>query len=76
MLHCTNSTIKLNSGIPTDSRKVDEYLNKQSQTRDLLVQWLEDFKSKLGEYDLAKPTIDEVESALQLYKEKIEAGPI
>jgi hypothetical protein len=66
--------MKINKGVPSDKRFVDDYLNWLSKTKDLLVQWLEDFKSKLGQYELAKPTIDEVESALKLYEEKIEAG--
>ena len=38
--------------------------------------WLEDFKSKFGQYDEAKPTIDEVEAALKLYKDTIGASKL
>lgn len=34
-----------------------------------MIEWLEDFKAKLGEYKEAQPTIQEVEGALQSYKE-------
>lgn len=34
-----------------------------------MIEWLEDFKAKLGEYEEAKSTIQEVEEALHLYKE-------
>jgi hypothetical protein len=64
----------LNKGVPTDKRFVEEYLNNLSQTKELLIQWLEDFKSKFGQYELARPTIDEVESALKEYFLKMEAG--
>lgn len=33
-----------------------------------MVQWLEDFKTRFGEYEEAHTTILEVESALSLYK--------
>jgi hypothetical protein len=38
-----------------------------------LVEWIEDFKSRFSDYpEEARPTIDEVESALNLYKQTIE----
>jgi hypothetical protein len=64
----------VNKGVPTDDRKLDEYLGNLAKSKELIVQWLEDFRSKFEEYELAKPTIDEVESALQLYRDKIDAG--
>ena len=42
----------------------------------MLVEWLEDFKSKLGEYEQAKETIDECEKALELYHKVVEAARI
>jgi hypothetical protein len=44
------------------------------KTSQLLTQWLEDFKSKFGHHELGRPTIDEVESALKLYEDKMTAG--
>jgi hypothetical protein len=46
---------------------VDSYIERVSKTKELLIQWLEDFKSKFAQYEIAKPTIDEVEKALKLY---------
>jgi hypothetical protein len=66
----------LNKGIPTDKRFVDEYMNYLAKTKELLIQWLEDFRAKFEQYDLARPTIDEVDSALKLYEEKFEQGEI
>ena len=43
-------------------------MNEQIKNKELLVQWLEDFKTKAGEYDEAIPTIEECENALTLYK--------
>lgn len=58
---------KINKGIPTDSRYVDEYLKTLETDRGLLIQWLEDFKSKFGDSPIAQPTIDEIEDAFKLY---------
>jgi hypothetical protein len=66
--------VQLNKGVPTDKRFVDEYLDQLFKTKELLVQWLEDFRSKFGQYALGQPTIAEVTTALNLYEEKIEAG--
>ena len=41
--------------------------------KELLVEWLEDFKSKLGEYNEAQETIKECESALELYNKAVES---
>ena len=41
--------------------------------KELLVEWLEDFKSKLGEYQEAQETIKECERALALYKQVVDA---
>jgi hypothetical protein len=65
---------KLNKGIPTDKRFVDEYLNGVAKTKELLIQWLEDFKSKFERYELAQETISSVNTALQLYREKIDSS--
>jgi hypothetical protein len=63
--------LKINDGVPKDDRYVDSYLEEQSKSNSLFVQWLEDFKSKFGEYTEAQPTIVEVEEALKLYKDAV-----
>jgi uncharacterized protein YicC (UPF0701 family) len=70
--------IQLKKGVPTDAAKVDEYLKSVNTTNDLLIQWLEDFKSKFDEYldTEAKPTVTQVEAALQLYNEVVGAARI
>lgn len=47
-------------------------MNEQQKVHGLLIQWLEDFKAKFGEYSEAKSTIEEVESTLKLYKDVVE----
>jgi hypothetical protein len=50
---------------------VDSYIEELAKNNSLFVQWLEDFKSKFGEYTEAHPTIKEVEEVLKLYKELV-----
>ena len=65
-------TGQLESGIPKDDRYIDSYLKETEQVNGLLIQWLEEFKAKFSDYpEQAQPTIDEVESVLKLYKEKV-----
>jgi hypothetical protein len=40
------------------------------------VLWLEDFKSRYGEYEEATATINEVEDALRLYKDVVESAKV
>jgi hypothetical protein len=65
--------LQLKKGIPTDKSQVDKYITEMKTERNLFVQWLEDFRSKYGQYPEAEPTITEVEAALQLYKDVVEA---
>ncbi len=65
---------KLKDGIPTDKRFVDEYLSNRSKEYNLLSQWLDDFRSRFSDFEEAVPTILEVESALQVYKDTIWAS--
>jgi hypothetical protein len=64
----------INSGLPSDNRHVDDYLKEMEKRKSNLVQWLEDFRSKYGEHAEAQQAIDDTETALHKYKEKI--GPI
>ena len=69
----------MEKGIPGDPRfpeRDNEWIDEQSKRKELLVEWLEDFKSKLGEYDEAQETIKECESALELYKKVVDAVKI
>jgi hypothetical protein len=68
--------IQLKSGIPSDQAKADEYVDAQTKEYQLLLQWLEDFKSKFGDYDEAKATITQVEEALKLYKDVVLAAKL
>lgn len=61
----------MKQGIPSDVDKATEYMNTQERTANQLTQWLEDFKSKFGEYPESHKTIGEVESALKTYKEVV-----
>jgi hypothetical protein len=61
----------LADGIPTDSRAVDDYLSSMATTQGLLVQWLEDFKSRFGDYSEAAAVIAQVEDSLKLYQRVI-----
>lgn len=63
----------MNQGIPTNDRAVESYLQQLEKTNGLLIYWLEEFKSKFAQYSEAKSTMEEVENALKLYKEKTEA---
>ncbi len=64
----------LDKGLPKDDREVDKYLERMAKHNSCLIQWLEDFKGKYGEYEQAQVAIKDAESALQKYKEKI--GPM
>ena len=70
------SFLQLEKGIPGDPRfpeRDNEYIEERKKQKELLVEWLEDFKSKHGEYDEAKETIEECEKALELYSKVVEA---
>jgi hypothetical protein len=62
---------KLNKGIPTDDRFVDDYINEQTKRNTLLVEWLEDFRARFGDFEEAQATITEVEAALALYQKVV-----
>lgn len=51
--------------------RVDAYLESMEKSYNLIVQWLEDFRSKYGDYEEAQPTISKIEEALALYKDTI-----
>lgn len=42
----------IEKGIPTDNREIDSYIKKMAKHYSSLVQWLEDFKIKFGEFDI------------------------
>ena len=58
-------------GDPRFPNRDNEWLEEQTKSKELLVQWLEDFKTKAGEYDEATSTIEECEKALSLFKKVV-----
>ena len=74
--HLERFVSKLKAGIPKETRDIDPYLDEQAKTYSLLVQWLEDFRSRFGLYEEAIPIINEAESALQLYRTTIGAAKV
>ncbi len=69
----------LEKGMPNDPRfpeRDNDWLESRIKEEKLLVEWLEDFKSKYGEHKEASATIDEVYEVLALYIEKTEAVKI
>ena len=64
----------MEKGIPGDPRfpeRDNEWVEEQVKKNNLLVQWLEDFKSKYGEYEQAYDTINQCEEVLDLYKKVV-----
>ena len=60
----------LEQGFPENSRPEEQtsFVEEQITAKDLLVEWLEDFRSKLGHYDEATPTIEECEAVLAKHR--------
>jgi hypothetical protein len=74
--HLSGFVDAVKKGIPTDKSAVDGYIEAQSKTHNLLLQWLDDFSAKFEEHEDAKPIIKSIEEALALYKEVIEASKV
>ena len=66
----------MKSGIPTDAVQREQYIEKQAKEENLISQWAQDFESKFGEYDEAKPILSQIQEALQLYKDVILASKV
>eukprot|EP00012_Vannella_robusta_P010785 CAMPEP_0206204768 /NCGR_PEP_ID=MMETSP0166-20121206/13757_1 /ASSEMBLY_ACC=CAM_ASM_000260 /TAXON_ID=95228 /ORGANISM="Vannella robusta, Strain DIVA3 518/3/11/1/6" /LENGTH=93 /DNA_ID=CAMNT_0053624531 /DNA_START=1 /DNA_END=278 /DNA_ORIENTATION=+ len=69
--HLRNMIGSLEKGVPGDPRFPDrdnEWIAERIKQKESLVQWLEDFKSKCGEYEEANETIQECENALALHR--------
>ncbi len=64
----------IDNGIPSDDRQVDAWVSKLAKHNSNLIQWLEDFKAKYGEYEDAQKHIKDAEEVLKKYKEKV--GPM
>ena len=67
---------QLEKGLPGDPRfpeRDNEWIDERTKQKELLVEWLEDFKSKLGQYEEALETIEECEKALELYKKVVDS---
>jgi hypothetical protein len=69
--HLSRFVASLRQGIPQDKSKAGEYVDSLTTVNGLLVQWLEDFKARFGEYEESKATIYEVEAALKKYNKII-----
>ena len=69
--HLSKFKDALERGIPTDTNLVEPYLATQSKAYNLLTQWLDNFQMRYGEYEEAKSTIEEVQSALRTYRTSI-----
>ncbi len=61
----------IDNGIPSDDGQVDAWIAKLEKHNSCLIQFLEDFKSKFGEFEDAQKPISDIEEALQKYKEKV-----
>lgn len=73
--HLEQMATALKSGLPADPRFPDrdnEWIAKRIKENELLVEWLEGFKSKFGEYKEAQETIEQCYAALQASKEVVD----
>jgi hypothetical protein len=73
--HLEHMNSALDKGLPGDPRfpeRDNEWIEAREKEQKLLVEWLEDFKSKLGQYKESYATIDEANAALEKYQEKVE----
>ena len=65
---------KLKGGIPNDPRfpeRRDEFVQNQTKEQGLIVQWLDDFRSRFDTFEDAQAIIKQVEEALVLYNDVI-----
>ena len=68
-------SIQLEKGIPGDPRFPDrdnEWIEARTKDKELLVEWLEDFKSKLGEYQESQETIIQCENVLNEFTKVVD----
>lgn len=66
----------MEKGLPGDPRFPDrdnEWIEARVKEKELLVQWLEDFKSKCGEYVESHETIQQCETALTQYSTVVDS---
>jgi hypothetical protein len=50
--HLEKFVNQLKQGVPAATDKANAYVEELSKARDLIVQWLEDFKAKYGAYQV------------------------
>ena len=65
----------MEKGIPGDPRfpeRDNEWVEEQTKKKTLLIEWLENFKSKFAEYKEARSIIEDCENVLGNYKDKVE----
>ena len=66
-------------GVPGDPRfpeRDNEYVTDMSTRNDLLIQWVEDFRSRFEQYEEAQATLDECDAVLAQYKAVVGAVKI
>ena len=65
----------MDKGLPGDPRfpeRDNDWIAERVKEKELLVEWLEDFKSKHGEYLESVQTVEECETALDKYQTVVE----
>jgi hypothetical protein len=72
--HLEDMVGALEKGLPNDPRFFERdlhWVDARTKEQTLLVEFLADFQSKLGEYDEARPVIAKCNKALVLFQEKV-----
>ncbi len=72
--HVNNMKSALEKGLPADPRfpeRDHEWIEKRTKENQLLVEWLEGFKSQFCGCDKAAETIGEAEAVLKMYEDVV-----
>lgn len=64
----------MKKGIPKDKKQANEFIEELRKTYNLLLQWIEDFKTKFSQHPESSPTISQVENSFKLYRKIIGAS--
>ena len=71
--HISHFDHLLKTGYPNDTQvKNESWIQQCSKDRDLLLEWLEDFKSNYQQYNEAQETIQKCESLLDNYTSQVQ----
>ena len=71
--HLNKMNNALEKGIPNNPARNNEWIDSQMKCKDLLVEWLESFKSNYSQYSESYKTIEECEDTLKKYNEVVES---